>query len=132
MKTKLFERSAVTQILVDVLVRVGKGELITYGDLHAATGRHPQKEAKGHLRRARYILKHEHGYVFGCEAKIGLYRKTDSEIAETEGADGLRRISSEARRRMRSLECADTSHLDRDQIQGMHVHMATLGAVRLF
>lgn len=128
--TGIFERSAVTQLLVDRLLSVDKGARVTYKELNEAVGRDVQEEARPNLYSAQRILKSEHGYVFGTEPTVGIYRKTDADIVESEGVEGLRRISNEARRRQQSLRCADTTVLDNEQVTGLHAQMAALGAVR--
>jgi hypothetical protein len=78
----LFERSAITDRIVQFLRSHEKGEQLTYKQISAAV-ESKVGPADHYLRYARYILKRDHAQVWvSVKPGIGIERLTDQKIAE--------------------------------------------------
>ena len=92
------------QLLYERLVKAEVEEFISYSELSQIIGRNVQTDARCMLNTARRKAHRENKIIFGVVFGKGLKRAKDEEIAMS-GTASIRKISREARRRLKIITC---------------------------
>jgi hypothetical protein len=124
------EISTDVSALVDALVGVSPGQLITYASLSATIGRDVQKVG-WLLQSARRIAVREHGVVFGSERGVGLARLTTEQLP-TVGATARDRIRRKAKTAQRAMIAASTraNDVSPETSRKINAELSVLGLIQ--
>lgn len=124
----LFWRGQVAHRLIDRLLAVEVGQLVTYEELSAACG-HDVTQVRGPLDTARRAVENEHGRAFGTVRGEGLKRLPPGGTIDSIPAT-LDHIKRTARRKVRQVtRVEDFATLPNDKKLAGYVGIAQLGAI---
>jgi len=123
------ELSIESQLLVDRLVTVDAGDVISYEKLAEAIGQ-PVRSGTGRnrLQTARRILQRDHGVVFEAVIGVGL-KRMDAAGCVRVGSAYRQRIRRAAKRGLSKLLCADPAKLTNEQKTEYHATASHLGVL---
>lgn len=126
-ETPRFHRSFETQKILDLLVKIPSGEVITYKAMTEACG----AEINGYsyaARSARALAEKETGFIFSPVTGVGLKRLTDDEIVQNSHADRSR-LRNIAKRALVKLTAVQNFHGLPEDLKRTHQAHATILAV---
>lgn len=115
-----FQRSPVTQDLIDWLAMVKEGEFTTYEELSVIAGFNVKTTKRHHLTSALKIAQTEHSAVFRCEPKRGYYRLTQREIDKHANTTHGNRLVRDTKRYRSKVECVDVRELKTQEERTEH------------
>ena len=117
------------QTIFNRISTLSVGEEVSYAELSALIGRNVQGIARGALNTARNMCRNDLRMVFGIIRNKGLVRLNDVGIVDA-GADGLRKIRRESRRRAKMLTCVQDFYAMPPDVRLRHnAALAILGAI---
>jgi hypothetical protein len=126
----MFEKSADTKVIEDLLRQVEVGESITYETISKAIGRDVRVYARPALQSARDSLIKE-DFVFDTEIGTGLVRLDSAGIVDSIELD-RKKLHRRAKKTLLKLSIAKYDELD-DETKRRHVAMsAQMGALAMF
>lgn len=120
-----FAASFETRQIFNRLVKMEKGDSVTYTELSTLTGR-VIDGSSSHLQSVRRMLLNQHGMVFDCMPGHGVKRLNDTEMvgASTRDMESVRRKSKRAATKLLAVEFDGLSDDDK------RTHNARVGMFR--
>lgn len=126
-----FQMSSDTRFLVQRMRNAEVGDVVTFADIEAVTGR-PYLESRHAVYAARRVLLRDENIVFDSVRGIGFKRLDDTEIVQT-SARHLRKVRRAARNGAAVLNAvSDFSKLSRENQMRHSASLSVLAVVHAF
>lgn len=106
-----FQRSPITQQLIQFLRNVSVGDIVTYKDLNEVACCDIQKKNRHFLDNALDIVSKDYGILFRCVYGKGFIRLDNSQISKYANHRHISRLKEDTKRYQQKLNCVDTSIL---------------------
>ena len=125
MSDVLFERSAATLTLIELLRSANEGDIVTYDDMITLTNRDIRKRDRHLLQTALRSLQKHDRIVFGTIVRVGVQRLKPAELTH----EGRRRLVKIRRQAVRGGAVMDTAAMQRLTPTQRLEHTATRGVL---
>ena len=126
-----FERSPITQALLDRVIVAKENEVVGYAELSEIAGDDVQNGARGLLRSAREIALKSHGIATDAVTNVGIKRLDDAGAIAVAASMPMR-IHRTVRRGERYMETVDPTELCTVEQERLVVTRLHLGILNLF
>jgi len=122
-----FQRSPITQQLVQFLTAAPQGELMTYEQLNDVACCDIRRAKRHYLETALEIVCKDYGIIFRCEHGKGLVRLDATEISKYANQRHRGRLREDTKRYQQKIDCVDSRLLPPQEKQEYTLAVAHLG-----